>query len=170
MKIAITGHRPNKLGNDYDLTGPLIGKIKSKLQSIIDDHVSIHYGDVTLISGMALGIDTLWAELAIENNLPLIAAIPCKGQESRWTKASIERYNRILNNPLTTVVMVSEEPYNNSCMQDRNIYMVDECDLLIGIWDGTTGGTGNCVEYAKSISRNLIIINPKLILKLPLFK
>lgn len=28
MKIAITGHRPNKLNNDYDLTSPLIRRIK----------------------------------------------------------------------------------------------------------------------------------------------
>ena len=62
MRIAITGHRPNKLGNDYDLTGLLIQKIKVKLQEIINDKRPTH-----LISGMALGIDTLWAQLALEN-------------------------------------------------------------------------------------------------------
>jgi len=35
MKIAITGHRPNKLGNDYDLTSPLIEKIDIAICNVL---------------------------------------------------------------------------------------------------------------------------------------
>ena len=48
--------------------------------------------------------------------------------------------------------MVSEEPYTNDCMQNRNIWMIDQLtskdDLLITVWDGTSGGTCNCIKYA----------------------
>lgn len=36
MKVAITGHRPNKLGNDYDLTSPLIDQIDMLISGITD--------------------------------------------------------------------------------------------------------------------------------------
>lgn len=162
MKIAITGHRPHRLGNDYDLTSPLIQKIKMELQALLNDYLSHSTGnDIILISGMALGIDTLWAELAIENNLPLIAAIPCQNHDSLWTKASKERYHKILNHPLTEVVMVTNELYSGICMQKRNEYMVNNCDILVGVWNGSEGGTANCVKYAKSVGREIYLINPK---------
>jgi len=53
--------------------------------------------------------------------------------------------------------------------QRRNAYynagkfIVDECDVLIGIWDGLPGkgrgGTKDIIEYAKSIQRPIILIN-----------
>lgn len=151
MKIAITGHRPNKLGNDYDLISNLV------LQSIINEHKPTQ-----LISGMALGIDTLWAELAIENNIPLLAALPCQNQDKMWPQKSKLIYKDILDNPLTTSHLVTDCEYNVKCMQDRDIYMVDNCDLLIAVWDGTSGGTSNCVGYANSVDKKIIIINPNL--------
>lgn len=156
MKITITGHRPNKLGNDYDLTSDLIKKIDSKLQKLIDE-----LKPDTLISGMALGIDTLWAEISIRNNIPLLAAIPCQNQDKMWVKKSKDRYNNILSNHLTTSVYVSDKPYDYSCMQKRNEYMVNNSDIVIAVWDGTTGGTANCVKYTKKVNKQIIIINPK---------
>lgn len=155
MKIAITGHRPNKLGNDYNFTGPLMKKITVKLQSIIEDKKPN-----LIITGMALGIDTLWANLAIKNNIPFIAAIPCEGHESRWPDSSKKIYYEILIHPLCTIHYVSEDTYTAWCMQKRNEYMVDECDLLVAVWDGTPGGTYNCVKYAKEQKKEIIRINP----------
>ena len=154
MRIAITGHRPSKFNNDYDLTSPLILRIKEKLQGIIDEKKP-----TIIISGMALGIDTLWAKLAMENSIPLFAVIPCVGQEKVWPEKSRIVYNMLLQYASNKQVM--QQKYTSSCMQERNIRMVDMCDLLIGVWDGTSGGTGNCMKYAKSIKKDIIIINPK---------
>lgn len=158
MIIAITGHRPNKLGNDYNLTSPLIMGIKAKLQKIIEESKPTQ-----IITGMALGIDTLWAELAIENNIPFIAAIPCKNQEGKWPQKSKDRYSKIINHPLCIRVYVSDKEYDDKCMQKRNEYMVDTCDLLIAVWDGSPGGTANCVAYASQL-KPVYQINPKTII------
>lgn len=155
MRIAITGHRPNKLGNDYNLTGPLIRSIRVELQIIIDKYKPTH-----IISGMALGIDTLWAQMALENNIPLIAAVPCLDQEKQWTPSSQWIYRAIINDPLTSIKWVSKGGYTYDCMHNRNIWMVDNCDLLVAVWDGTTGGTYNCIKYAESIDCEIIRINP----------
>ena len=40
--------------------------------------------------------------------------------------------------------------------------MVDNCDLLIGCWDGVKkGGTWNCLKYAINLGKEIKIINPK---------
>ena len=41
--------------------------------------------------------------------------------------------------------------------------MVDNCDLLIALWDGKSkSGTTNCVNYAKNkLKKDILIINPK---------
>lgn len=154
MRIAITGHRPDKLGGDYSMESPLVQKIVVRLQELIDLHKPSQ-----MISGMALGVDTIWALLALQNSITLIAAIPFKGQESKWIPESVELYLSILEK--ATVVVISPGGYSASKMQIRNEYMVDNCDLLIAVWDGTPGGTANCVKYAKSKGKEIIRINPK---------
>ena len=42
-------------------------------------------------------------------------------------------------------------------MQERNIFMVDRADEILAVWNGTSGGTKNCIDYAKK--QNKIITN-----------
>lgn len=184
MKIAITGHRPNKLGNDYDLTGPLIGTIRKKIYEVLRDCITSGYPDIdnmrkqlTLITGMALGIDTLFAQLAIELDIPFIAAIPFAGQYRKWQESSVRIYHDILIKAQSIQVVdinknvnyseyckLPETAFSNKKMQDRNIWMVDNCNLLIAVWDGSSGGTKNCVDYAMTTDKTVIRINPLIFL------
>lgn len=152
MRIAVTGHRPNKLGNEYDGVGPISEMIKGHLQIIIDEHKHLK---PTLITGMALGVDMLWAELAIANKLKFIAAIPCQQQYAVWPQRSKERWMRITDHPLCEKYYVSVGPYTPAKMQIRNEWMVNNCDLLVAVWDGTDGGTFNCMEYARALGRKM---------------
>lgn len=161
IKVAITGHRPDKLGNDYDLKSPLIDKIHL---AILDTLESIDKDlNILPIIGMALGIDTLYALIAIELNLPFIAAVPCLNQESKWIEKSRKIYREIVNNSLCTIHYITNQEYTQSCMQKRNEWMVDNCDILIAVWDGTSGGTANCVRYAENESKIIHRINPRLL-------
>lgn len=155
MTIALTGHRPHKLGNEYDLKGPYSNYLRHELQIIIDIHKP-----TKAISGMALGADTIWALLALQNNIPLTAAIPCNNQENKWKMSSKKLYHNILSNQLTTKVVINTGPYQPWKMNQRNIWMVDHCDLLIAIYNGSEGGTKNCYEYAKQTQKATIKINP----------
>lgn len=160
MIVAITGHRPDKLGREYGLKGPYSFYIKKELQKYISQ-----YNVKTLISGMALGVDSIAALLAIENKINLIAAIPCEGQEKVWPESSQKIYNDILKYDKCTKIVLSPK-YTIKCMQERNIYMVDNSDLVIAVWDGTKGGTKNCIDYALSIKKPIeyIKINHKTII------
>jgi len=155
MRIAITGHRPNKLRGEYEMNGPLSRLIYDKLTEVVCD-----YRPTKMITGMAIGVDMLWANVAIRQECPFIAAIPCYNQEKKWSSKIQKLYAYIINHPLCCPVWVKEGEYDNSCMQERNKWMVNNCDYLIAVWDGTPGGTANCVRYAESVKRNIFRINP----------
>lgn len=160
MIYAATGHRPNKLGNEYDLVGPYSEYIRGELKTILRN-----MKPEKVISGMALGVDTLWALVALELNIPVIAAIPFEGQERMWPAKSRSLYNLILTDKRVTKHVVCEGGYAAWKMQKRNEWMVDNCDILVAVWDGTFGGTGNCVAYAKSVDKGILRINPQDMLK-----
>lgn len=158
MRVAITGHRPDKLGNDYDGTGPLMIKLTTRLLELI-----LGIQPTQMITGMALGVDQLWARLAITNNIPFIAAIPCWGQYDKWPLEAQHKYAELIKHPLCHMHIVTPGPYDSKCMQIRNEWMVDRCDKLIAVWDGSAGGTANCYKYAttKLHKDHIIRINPK---------
>jgi uncharacterized phage-like protein YoqJ len=164
MNIAFTGHRPNKLGHDYDLKSPLVMKIRGE---IIRHLASLGYklGKIdSIIVGMALGIDTLAAEISIDLKIPFIAAIPFNGQHLKWPFKSRERYLNLLSKAAEIVNVSGADYYKPEFMQQRNIWMVDQLtgknDYLIAVHDGSSGGTFNCVQYATGKVK-IITINPK---------
>lgn len=155
MRIAVTGHRPNKLGNEYDLVGPYSNHIFKKLQQVIDVY---KHTQPYLLTGMALGVDMMWAKLAIMNNLSFIAYIPFNGQELNWPKKSQKLYHQLLSNA-EEIIVCSPGSYTAQKMQIRNIKMVDDCNLLAGVWDGTQGDTANCINYAIFRRRSILRID-----------
>jgi uncharacterized phage-like protein YoqJ len=154
MILGITGPRPAKFGNDYDLVSPGIARLKKLLISIVHQEKP-----TATMCGMALGIDTLFALVSMELDIPLIAAVPFIGQESQWPHKSIDLYKKILAWEKTTLVVVCSGGYAGWKMQKRNMYIGDHCNKLIGVSDGSPGGTFNCIKYAKSINRQIIPVN-----------
>ncbi len=173
-KIVITGHRPGKLGNDYDLVSPLTKKIKDNIIGVLVQYSTgmTYVGDtktldgVVGITGMALGIDTLFAIMCVELGIPYVAAIPCHQQHLKWPQTSKQRWLMLTHHELCSKYYVSEKTYTHDCMQKRNEWMVDQLgakDILLAVWDCSEGGTANCVKYAKKQGKQIIQINPKLL-------
>ena len=162
MKICITGHRPDKLYG-YDLSDKRYMALSdSIIRVLIDNHCD------EFISGMALGVDTVGALSVIRlkhrgNNIKLHCAIPCRNHSSKWNKESVKMYKRIIKTA-DIVNVVCDEEYKPYVMQKRNEYMVDLSDIVIAVFDGSPGGTKNCIEYAKKMDKKIIYINPKEVL------
>lgn len=156
MIIAVTGHRPPKIGNEWDGVGPVSDAIRAELTRIIEK-----YNPERILSGMALGVDMLWAEVGIAMGVTVVACIPCKDQEKVWRPDSRARYHAILNDPHVTQVLVSQDPYRLDLMDLRNRWMVDNSHLLVSVWDGSRGGTANCVEYANQVKRPILAVDLK---------
>ncbi len=148
--LAGTGHRPDKLsGYSKHAQGFVTGVCLEFLRTI---------RPTAVISGMALGFDQALAQAAVNLKLPLIAAIPFKGQESRWYYKDQQQFQKLLDKA-AKVVYVCEGGYAAYKMQARNQWMIDHCDVLLALWNGSAGGTGNCIKAAASTRPDLHIVN-----------
>lgn len=153
MIISGTGHRPQKLGG-FIIPNKIFNYVCKTAESII-----IKECPDKIITGMALGYDTWLAQISYKLKIPFIAAVPFLGQESKWPKESQILYNKLLN-MASEVVIVSDGGYSPQSMQVRNGWMVDHSDKILACWDGSNGGTANCISYAKSVGKEIIRINP----------
>lgn len=154
MILAGTGHRPEKLGG-YTAQAARDLKIvaKAHLQYLI------RRDNVEIISGMAQGWDQALADACIEMGIRWTAAIPFEGQASVWPDGAKRRWERLVEKA-NKIVVVSEGPYAPEMMQTRNIWMVDNADGVIALWDGSVGGTKNCVKYAEKVGKPVTNLYP----------
>lgn len=139
MIICGTGHRPNKLGGYGE-------HAKAKLRLLAATYLSGLRPD-RVITGMALGWDTAIAEAALLLQIPYAAAVPFKGQECAWPEPSQRTFHFLLQHA-SEVVIVCDGGYAAWKMQKRNQWMVDHSDRVCALFDGSPGGTANCVKYA----------------------
>lgn len=158
---CFTGHRPNKLkGYNPKDNSELLWSLYEKVGGLIENKAVD-----TFYTGMALGVDQWAARIVLRYkrqgfpNIKLICAIPCKNQHSKWPEDSRKEWQSIVDKA-DSVVYVSEEEYTPYCMDVRNKYMVDNSTYVIGVWNGTKGGTNNCITYAKKKDREIFYINP----------
>ena len=170
--IAITGPKPNVYKSASRLPGTNFDNILTSSWSLsfmahMTDYIlakARQYGKIRCITGMALGVDQLFALAAIKakekcKDITICAAIPCLNHSSRWPKKAKDIYNKILAE-CDEMHLVHKGPYNNTCMQKRNEYMVDFANELIAIWDGKSGGTKNAVQYARETYCRINIFTP----------
>ncbi len=98
---------------------------------------------------MALGWDQAVAAAAVAYNVPFIAAVPFEGQEGFWPQEAQVRYRRLIAlAEHVEIVCEKQGPFKKS-FQIRNEWMVDRADKMVALWDGSWGGTFNCVRYAE---------------------
>jgi len=145
MIIAATGHRLEKLGAHDQKTRLALGGLATEYLSREQPR--------NVIVGMALGWDQAVAGAAVALRIPFIAAIPFEGQDGRWPAEARHRYARLLE-CAQRVESISELQYGTShevnvAMQARNEWMVDRATKMVALWDGSWGGTFNCIHYAR---------------------
>lgn len=171
MIISITGHRPNGLPKQYryNLNNEAWSKIKEYIEVTIEEcYKYAPKEELTLITGMAIGVDTAFWEVAAKlrknnPNIRIEAALPFVGQEKKWTEKSQKQYKKMLSES-DKVTIVSEGGFATYKMMTRNRYMVNKSDIIIAVICKETGGTAQCVKYAKEHNKVVIEINPKNIL------
>jgi len=165
MVITFTGHRPQKLGG-YDYDNDTNSIIKNFFgYSITHIYCTNPETDLHFITGGALGFDQMMFDVCyrckqiMQNNITIELAIPFKEQPKLWRYEDICRYEKHKRQADIVTYVDTVDGYKFSGvpigkyhiekMQLRNMYMVDKGDLLFSCWDGTKGGTCNCVNYAK---------------------
>lgn len=140
MILGVTGHRPPSLGGyDHGVKQRAIDLARSFLLIWQPDEV---------ITGMAQGWDTAVAWAAHQLGIPFRAYLPGEWQPDAWPAPAREHYQRLLGLAASVQICVAG-PYDPGAMQIRNMRIVDDCDLLLALWNGQrSGGTWRCLEYA----------------------
>ena len=181
ISVCFTGHRPQKLGgwdwmNEKNLS--ILKELRLKVIYLIENESATNF-----IFGGAIGIDQMAFAVVLKlkkekySNIKLTIAVPFKNQWIKWRIIDVEKYKKQLTNS-DKVVYVDElintrysctlagvGNYHRDKMQIRNEYMVDNSDFVVAVWDGTKGGTCNCVRYALEkglkFDESIIRINPR---------
>lgn len=161
---CVTGHRdlglPWKEDESHGGCIVLKKKIADELLYLYEMEEMQHF-----ISGMALGIDTYFAEAVLElrnihSEVTLEVAIPCITQAHGWTQPQQERHAHIINQ-CNSESLISRD-YVRSCMMKRNRYMVDHSHIVLAVYDGhSKGGTYNTLKYAKRQGKKCIVLSPE---------
>ncbi|WP_078598587.1 DUF4326 domain-containing protein [Evansella clarkii] len=173
IHIGFTGHRPNKLGG-YDLTAPGYLNLQEDLETYIKRNLEV-FDMVVGHSGLALGGDTIWSKaiLAMKEKYPgrvqFHAEIPMMEQASAWFKKSdIDFWHEQVERADFTSVYGSldgvEEHKRRGLaakfLNLRNEGMLDHSNVLLALHDGSSGGTGNAVAYAKETNLVTHVVHP----------
>lgn len=156
--IMVTGHRPDKLPGGYNLESPANKLLEESLYRILRKAQP-----TSVITGMALGVDQIFLTAALRlrqtQELHIIAAVPCLGQERIWPIKAQGIYAAMLDK-CDTVKILSKE-YTRNCMCERNQWMVDKCTSAIAVYDGSAGGTQDAVNKLKTAKKNILVIHPQ---------
>ncbi|MCT7977677.1 SLOG family protein [Laspinema olomoucense] len=106
--------------------------------------------------GMALGTDQLTAQILSKMQLPWTAVVPCRDQDKFWSQSQKQKYHHILS--LAPDKIYLADKYYTGCLNQRNLWMINNSQLCLSVWDGRQhGGTFHAVNQARR--KNLTIIN-----------
>ena len=155
MKVALTGHRPQRLGMPDDELddkwGEIRGWIVNNLVYILQTTDSLD-----IYCGMASGADILFGMTSIVlkecNVIPLRihCVLPCKDYNS-----SHKYYNDI--KLLADEWIELADKFYKGCDNARDQYMIDHCDVLLAVWDGIkSGGVWSTIHRAQKAGKQII--------------
>jgi len=138
---------------------------------------------IEIVTGMALGIDTIWALVGIKlkksypNRIKMVCYVPCMDHSSNWKgkatgslvvseMSDIERHQYTIDN--CDEVNQSKLTFKKDgpkVMQIRNVDMLkslkdNDIDCVYAVWDGSHGGTGNCVNSSIALGLPLYWLHP----------
>jgi len=99
------------------------------------DTVLDYSGRIAILSGGSVGVDRRAAEYAADNDVPFFLYKP---------------YHLVDN----------KVEYRPRYFFTRNAQIVDNCDMLIAFWDGTSNGTRDTIKLAGKKGKDVVIIKP----------
>ena len=157
--IAITGHR--KLANQDEVRQNIALSLQY-FQSLDKDLLAI--------SALAVGADTIFAQEAIKINIPVRYVLPfdLKEYEKDFSPSELEVMRDLLAQneqkyEVASFLKDSNPDTRNEAYLVVGKHLVDECDVLLAVWDGQVakgkGGTGDVVAYARTQGKKLHIVN-----------
>jgi len=150
MRIGITGHQ--------NLSVSVIAWIK---QEILIEIKQLNIDDA--YSCLAIGADQIFAEIILENKIPLIAIIPCVHYETTFDSKGLISYNKLLKQSKSIIQLNFQKPSEEAFFEAGKT-VISNSDILFAIWNSLPakglGGTADIVSIAASLNKKIIHFNP----------
>lgn len=153
--IGVTGHRD------------IVAADRDRLQAALRDTLGemarqFEHAEVTLVSGLAEGADSLAAEVALEVGIGVTAVLPMPAvyYEADFEGTALDRFRRLLEHPGvrvaemplangTDAAAIGEQSARDAQYQLLADYIVRRSNVVLAIWDGKDvalpGGTSDVV-------------------------
>jgi len=139
----------------------IAARLREEVIAAVDRSVMelYHAGYRYFMAGGALGFDML-AETEVlraarfDEDIKLILALPCRDQTARWEGMPgyldhLRQYKHLLG--MADCVIYVNDFYTDTCMQERNRYMVDRSSACIAYYSGhSRSGTGQTYRMAEA--------------------
>lgn len=163
VRVGVTGHRAPRL-EDADFSA-LRSRIRAVLAALGEAAHVVHArpgqdyspeGPVlTIVSSLASGSDCIVAAEAVAMGYTLQAPLPFARAEYRRdleTDAQRAEFDRLVGVASAVLELDGDRSHADAAYERASAVMLDQCDVLLAIWDGTpsprVGGTAHTVRQA----------------------
>ncbi len=171
LTVAIVGHRPGRIDDPAAVqarVGEILGLIRARVGSTsAGPDYAAEPPRLGLISALAEGADRLGAAAALEAGFALEAVLPFPvGEYERDFdhEGSREEFHALLARAASTLILDGKASARDRAYEAVGKALLDNCDLLIAIWDGKPGrgrgGTRDVVEEAVRRAIPVITVAP----------
>ena len=155
-RIAVTGH--------MDLTDSSVPLVRDALVETLKPYAA--GGDLTGVSCIAKGSDSLFAEAVLELGGRLVVVIPSKDyRQAKVRPDHAETFDRLMA-AAAEVLVLDHETANRSAYEDANRTVLRRADRLVAVWNGEPpspkgGGTADTVIEAREAGLPVDVVWPE---------
>jgi len=152
VKISITGHQSLESSEAW-------GWVRAELDNLLMRLPRPLIG----VTSLAIGADSLFAELVLQHHGSIEAVLPFSEYELKFEIHDRARYQRLLDMASAVIVLQRKQSDEESYFEAGK-RVVDLADLLVAVWDGKPskglGGTADVVGYAVQRQKEIMHLNP----------
>lgn len=151
--LAVTGH--------MDLTEDSVPLVRDALRETLKPYA----GDLTGVSCIAKGSDSLFAEVVLELGGRLVAVIPSKDYRQAKVKPDHAATFDRLTDAAEEVLVLDNETANRAAYEDANRTLLKRAERLVAVWNGEPptgkgGGTADTVLEARAAGMPVDVVWP----------
>lgn len=145
-----------------DLTDDSAGRVKDELREVLSRHAD---GELTGLSCIARGSDSLFAEALLEVGGRLIVVLPSRDYRQAKVKPDhAPVFDRLLE-AATEVLVMPYETANREAYEAANKAMLERADRVVAVWNGEPpsgkgGGTADVVLAAHDAGLPVDVVWP----------
>lgn len=153
--LAVTGH--------MGLTDATVPLVEAELRQLLADRAKT--GQVTGMSCIARGADTLFAEAVVETGGALVVVIPSEDYRRAVVKPDhAPAFDRLVAQAAEVITLPFEHA-SREAYESANELLLERADVLVAVWDGEPptgrGGTGDMVEHAQAVGVEVLRVWPQ---------